>query len=119
MKRLESTLQSGDHPMLGGFIDESLSLLYDYNQVLRVNIGTISSDGTILVLDTDLNEIALVTEDCGNNSGCLTGTGNYWQPRNNTLIDGTSYTGTIDYFYLQHMSEVLITGMHYGEDMCF
>lgn len=85
--------------MLGEPIDQNLSLLWDYNQVLRVNIG-VTPDGVILVLDTSLNEIALVTQDCGENGNCLTGTGNYWQPRNASEIDSTYYSGTIDYFYL-------------------
>lgn len=66
--------------MLGGYIDEDLSLLLDYNQVLRVNINSISPDGVILTLDTGLNEIALLTKNCNDNGRCLhiPNEGAYW-----------------------------------------
>lgn len=70
-----------EHPMVGGFIDEKLALMYDYNQVIRLDIGTISPDGVILGLDTSLNEIALITKSCHENGRCLATTGVYWEPR--------------------------------------
>jgi len=116
MKRLENR----NHTMLGSYVDENLSLLLDYNQVLKVGIDSISPDGVILTLDTGLSELALLTKNCNQNGRCMhiPDTNDYWQPSESQMIDYKTYTGLIDYFFFQHMSEVRITGKHYGEQMC-
>ena len=51
------------HPMVGGIVDEKMNITLNYVQVMKIDIGTFT-EGAEVIVDSDLNEFVLLTEQC-------------------------------------------------------
>ena len=95
-----------------------MTIEYGLVQVLKVDLGTFT-EATDVILDSNLNEFALLTDKCVRTfRQCSSTSLQNWAPTEESAVGTKSYFEEIRHFFLFSVVDTNVTGKYYSENVC-